>query len=96
MAGLGTAALAIVFSGISRIMGNSANGNAVDALNYYNDAVGSIGGNCDNPPPPMPEPGQQIVPVPKVGPAARPKLHAPRAWSEMDQAEVGTVSEIPR
>lgn len=28
---------------------NQANGNALDAVNYYNDKIGSAGGSCSNP-----------------------------------------------
>jgi len=45
-AGLGVAVLGIVLAGASRSAGNQAHGNAIDALNYYNDAVGSVGGSC--------------------------------------------------
>lgn len=31
-----------------------ANGHALDAMNYYNDAVGSRGGTCDDPPADLP------------------------------------------
>ena len=41
---------------VSRGYKASANGHAVDALNYYNDAVGSLGGSCDRPVAPVPEP----------------------------------------
>ncbi len=45
-AGLGVAVLGIVLAGASRSAGNQAHGNAIDAINYYNDAVGSVGGSC--------------------------------------------------
>jgi hypothetical protein len=51
-AGLGVSALGITFAAMSRTFRNQAHGHAVDALNYYNDAVGSHGGSCDAPLPP--------------------------------------------
>ena len=76
-AGLGAAVLGIVLAGASRSAGNHAHGNAIDALNYYNDAVGSAGGTCASPPPltpnvwappapPGPEP--QLAPEPPPAP----------------------------
>ncbi len=44
--GLAVAVLGIVLAGASRSAGNQAHGNAIDAINYYNDAVGSVGGSC--------------------------------------------------
>jgi hypothetical protein len=63
--GVGSGVLGAVFSGTSYLLRNRANGHAVDALNYYNDAVGSLGATCDDlryppssgPAPPQP-PGQ--------------------------------------
>lgn len=40
----------IVLAGVGRKVKLQATGHAVDAANYYNDAVGSVGGKC--PPPP--------------------------------------------
>jgi hypothetical protein len=40
---------------------NRANGHAVDAVNFYNDEIGSLGGTCRAPPlPPVP------IPIPAV------------------------------
>lgn len=47
-AGVGSGTLGAVFSGTSYLLRNRANGHAVDALNYYNDAVGSLGATCDD------------------------------------------------
>lgn len=44
---------------------NHANGHAVDALNYYNDAVGSLGGSCEDPR--LPRPTVVIPPREEVG-----------------------------
>jgi hypothetical protein len=61
-AGIGTSALAVTFAGMSRTFRNHAHGHAVDALNYYNDALGSHGGSCDASLPPaamLPSPRQE-------------------------------------
>jgi hypothetical protein len=53
-AGVGTAGLAVLAGGLSRMLRNRANGQAVDAMNIYNDSVGSLGATCDDltyPPP---------------------------------------------
>ncbi len=58
-AGIGSAVAGTVFAGFGRLLKNSANGHAVDALDYYNDAVGSLGASCDDltyPPPAGPAP----------------------------------------
>jgi hypothetical protein len=44
--GLGAAALGAIFAGVGRLYRNRANGHAVDAINFYNDAVGSLGATC--------------------------------------------------
>jgi hypothetical protein len=74
--GLGSAAVGLVFAGLGRLERNRANGHAVDAINYYNDAVGSLGATCADltypppagpapPPPPLPPPPPQtIAPTP--------------------------------
>jgi hypothetical protein len=54
--GLATAALALTLSGISRQQGHKANGNAIDAMNYYNDRVGFAGGHCEGRRAVFPEP----------------------------------------
>jgi hypothetical protein len=54
--GVGVAALGTVFAGLSRLEKNTANGSAVDAMNVYNDAVGSRGGSCSDGPTPAPAP----------------------------------------
>jgi hypothetical protein len=58
-AGLATAAAGVLFAGFGRILRNAANGRAVDAVNFYDDAVGSLGATCDDltyPPPAAPVP----------------------------------------
>jgi hypothetical protein len=55
--GLATATVGVVFAGLSRLYRNRANQEAVDAHNYYNDSVGSLGATCDDltyPPPSQP------------------------------------------
>lgn len=74
-AGIGAAVAGIVFAATSRTLRNRAHGHAVDALNYYNDAVGSLGGTCDDPPPPLPVhhppvPAAAKRPLPGTPPAA--------------------------
>lgn len=59
-AGVASAVLGLVFAITARALKNSANGHAVDAMNYYNDAVGSLGATCDDltyPPSAGPLPG---------------------------------------
>lgn len=74
LAGLGAEVVGLVLTAVGRSTKVDANGHAVDAVNYYNDAVGSRGGRCGrrgmeipNPPaPPAAEPPQRgpIAPVP--------------------------------
>ncbi len=73
-AGLASSVLGVVLAGVSRGYKNSANGHAVDAMNYYNDAVGSLGASCDDlvyPPPAGPAPPAVAAP-PGGAPAADP------------------------
>lgn len=46
--GLVTATIGVLFAGFGRKFRNSANGHAVDALNFYNDSVGSLGARCND------------------------------------------------
>lgn len=75
--GVGVATLGTVMAGLSRLFKNQANGHAVDATNYYNDAAGSFGATCDDlryplpvaaaPAPtssPMPAPAPTIIVAP--------------------------------
>ena len=50
--GIGLEVVGLVMAIVSRGYKASANGHAVDALNYYNDALGSQGGSCSRPLPP--------------------------------------------
>jgi hypothetical protein len=45
-AGISSGVLGIIFGALSRQGRNNANGHAVDAMNYYNDEVGSQGKKC--------------------------------------------------
>ncbi|WP_437563570.1 hypothetical protein [Sorangium sp. So ce542] len=67
-AGAIVAVTAVVFGALSRPAKENAHGHAFDAMNYYNDAVGSLGATCDDlvyPPPAGPEPP---APVPEATP----------------------------
>ncbi|MCC6809055.1 MAG: hypothetical protein IT381_16625 [Deltaproteobacteria bacterium] len=44
--GLVSAVIGAVFAGLAYKQKNEANGSAVDAVNFYNDALGSYGGSC--------------------------------------------------
>jgi hypothetical protein len=44
--GVGVGVVGAIFSGTSQLLRNRANGQAVDAMNYYNDSVGSLGATC--------------------------------------------------
>jgi hypothetical protein len=62
-AGLGSAVLGAILAGTGRLEHNRANGHAVDAINYYNDAVGSLGATCADltyPPPTVPTPAPAL------------------------------------
>jgi len=47
--GLGLEVLGVVFGALARVSKIDAIGHAVDAVNYYNDAMGSYGGSCSDP-----------------------------------------------
>ena len=53
--GVAAAVTGVVLAAIGRNQKNVANGHAVDAMNYYNDEVGSYGGTCKRPAAPLPE-----------------------------------------
>lgn len=56
--GLGMATVGLTFSILSWRFKNHANGHAIDAMNFYNDSVGSLGATCD-----------ELVYPPSAGPA---------------------------
>lgn len=45
--GLATGTVGLTLSALSWREKNQANGHALDAMNYYNDAVGSLGASCE-------------------------------------------------
>jgi hypothetical protein len=53
--GVAAAITGVVLAAVGRNMKNTANGHAVDAMNYYNDEVGSYGGTCKQPAAPLPQ-----------------------------------------
>ncbi|HRI69147.1 MAG TPA: hypothetical protein PK156_33180 [Polyangium sp.] len=71
LAGLGAEVVGLVLTAVGRATKVDANGHAVDAVNFYNDAVGSRGGRCGprgaeipQPPPAAASPQAPIYPVP--------------------------------
>jgi hypothetical protein len=46
--GVASGILGVTLAGLSHRAKNHANGHAIDAMNYYNDAVGSLGATCDD------------------------------------------------
>jgi hypothetical protein len=72
--GVGVAVLGTALAGLSNLFKNRANGQAVDAMNLYNDAVGSLGATCDDltyPAPVGPAP-RLIPPEPALPPPPPP------------------------
>lgn len=53
--GVAAAVTGVVLAAVGRNQKNVANGHAVDAMNYYNDEVGSRGGTCKKPAPALPQ-----------------------------------------
>ena len=70
--GLSAAVVGIVLAATSRPLRNHGHGHAIDALNYYNDAVGSAGGTCADPPPSVPGPPQGSLAPGAEGPLPLP------------------------
>lgn len=62
LTGLGAEIVGLVLTAVGRTMKVDANGHAVDAVNYYNDAVGSRGGRCGSNGAEIPEPPPSAVP----------------------------------
>jgi len=65
--GLGLGSVGLTFSILSWRFKNHANGHAIDATNYYNDSVGSLGATCEDlryPAPLGPAPGGTLPPIP--------------------------------
>jgi hypothetical protein len=77
LSGVALGAIGTTLAGLSYRLKNHANGHAVDAVNYYNDSVGSLGATCDDlrypePAGPGPSPGEYPVPAlppPPLAPA---------------------------
>ncbi len=70
--GLAAGALGLTLSAVSWREKNQANGHAIDAMNYYNDAVGSLGATCQDlryPPAAGPAPPDAATPLPDSLPA---------------------------
>ncbi|MFO0755558.1 MAG: hypothetical protein U0359_03655 [Byssovorax sp.] len=67
----------LVMAILSRGYKGTANGHAVDAVNYYNDALGSLGGSCDRPLPAAPAPPAPASTAPTAPPALAPRVDAP-------------------
>lgn len=85
--GIAMAITGVVFGGISRSVKEAAHGNALDAVNYYNDAVGSLGATCDDltypepagaEPPATPETAPPAAPAPVPAPAPSPTETLPQ------------------
>lgn len=78
--GLGSSSVGLVFSILSYRKKNHANGHAIDSLNFYNDAVGSLGATCDDlrypapagPAPPDSPPAGADAATPAPDPASLP------------------------
>jgi hypothetical protein len=81
--GVGLGALGATLAVLSWRYKNHANGHAVDAMNYYNDSVGSLGATCDDlrypePAGPAPEPtAPPASPAPSPSPTLPPTLPPP-------------------
>lgn len=92
--GVAVGLIGVVLAGFSRNLKNSANGHAVDALNYYNDAVGSLGGSCDNRKQRTPKPPPAALvprkPPPQPAPAPPPEEPTAPAPEEPPEAPVET------
>lgn len=59
LSGLGAEVLGLILTSVGRQQKVEANGRAVDAVNFYNDAVGSRGGRCTRRGAEVPEPPAQ-------------------------------------
>jgi len=80
--GIAAGLLGISLAIISRSLKNSANGHAVDAVNYYNDDIGSLGGTCAKPPAPLPPPDPEPPPPPEPEPVEQPPEPEPEPAPE--------------
>lgn len=69
--GVAAAVTGVVLAAIGRNEKSVANGHAVDAMNYYNDSVGSFGGTCRKPAPKPPE--VEVAPTAKPEKVEKPE-----------------------
>lgn len=67
LGGIGVELLGLVLTAVGRATRIDAHGNAVDAMNYYNDAVGSLGGRCGPRGAEMPQTQYVDAPAPPAG-----------------------------
>ena len=84
--GLGLATVGLTFSILSWRYKNHANGHAIDAMNFYNDSVGSLGATCDDlvyPPP--------AAAVPPTPPAMGAPTEAPPQPGDLPPSPSGNV-----
>lgn len=79
--GLTGAVTGVVLAAIGRGLKPKANGHAVDAMNYYNDEVGSRGGTCKKPAPKL----EQVEPLPPDPPAKKTKPAPDSEAPELDK-----------
>lgn len=78
--GIAVAAVGVVLAASSRMLRNRANGRAIDAMNRYDDAVGSLGATCADlryPPPAGPAPPPQAPPAFALPPPVPPPYAPP-------------------
>lgn len=73
-ASLAASSVGLVFSIVGWRLKNHANGHAHDAVNFYNDAVGSLGATCDDLS--YPAPAGDVPPLP-LAPVPPPDATAP-------------------
>ncbi|WP_437753964.1 hypothetical protein [Sorangium sp. So ce1389] len=102
--GVAVAATAVVLGALSRPAKERAHGHALDAMNYYNDSVGSLGATCDDltypppagpEPPPQPAPGASPEAAPQPAPAAAPESAPEVAPRSAPAATPGVESPPP-
>lgn len=78
LGGIGAGIVGTTLAGVSHRYKNHANGHALDAVNYYNDAVGSLGATCDDLRYPAPA-GPLAEPATPLSPPGAPTLPVPGA-----------------
>jgi len=75
LTGLGAEVVGLILTSVGRQQKVEANGRAVDAVNFYNDAVGSRGGRCTRRGAEIPEP--KVEEQPEEEPATKPIYPVP-------------------